>query len=416
QRCALDQNERPAGTGGIPGFRVADLFTGRTGGRHPYQQLPAAGREHGVPTVGCGGWQSHQSGAVSRQSRRQRRVYLRTTRRHHPLRAHGYHAGASRWQRGANRASGRAPRSGALPIVEEAAQPEYRIASGRSTRQALENLRQEQLRARVLGVLEEVLRRALLDNPSLIEEQHAIRHFASEAHLVRDHDHRHAAQRQFLHHVEHFLDHLRVKCRGRLVEEHDLRLHRQRPRDSHPLLLPARQLAGILVALLRDADALQQLACLGFGSVLLPVTHFHRREHDVLQHREMREKVELLEHHADLAANGGDVAYVVAQFDTIDDDLAFLMFLKPVDAANERRLARTGWADDNDHLTRIDIDRDIAQDVKFAEPLVDVDAADDRLGIGGNTIGDGGCVYHELYSMKTRNVGLRRSRWLQSCG
>ena len=66
--------------------------------------------------------------------------------------------------------------------------------------------------------------------------------------------------RQLLHHVQHFLDHLGVERRGRLVEEHDARLHRQRPRDRDALLLAARKLAGVFAGLFLDADALEQLA------------------------------------------------------------------------------------------------------------------------------------------------------------
>ena len=44
------------------------------------------------------------------------------------------------------------------------------------------------------------------------------------------------------HHVEHFLDHLGVERRGRLVEQHDLGRHAQRARDRHALLLAAGEL------------------------------------------------------------------------------------------------------------------------------------------------------------------------------
>ena len=49
--------------------------------------------------------------------------------------------------------------------------------------------------------------------------------------------------RQLVHHVEHLLDHLRVERGGRLVEEHDLRLHRERAGDRDALLLAAGELA-----------------------------------------------------------------------------------------------------------------------------------------------------------------------------
>ena len=62
------------------------------------------------------------------------------------------------------------------------------------------------------------------------------------------HEHGHALLGEVDHHVEHFLDHLRVERRGRLVEQHDARVHAERARDRHALLLAAGQLAGIFAA------------------------------------------------------------------------------------------------------------------------------------------------------------------------
>ena len=47
-------------------------------------------------------------------------------------------------------------------------------------------------------------------------------------------------------------------ARRGLVEEHDRRLHRQRPRDRHALLLAAGELRGIARGLLGNADAFEQ--------------------------------------------------------------------------------------------------------------------------------------------------------------
>ena len=76
----------------------------------------------------------------------------------------------------------------------------------------------------------------------LVHEHDRVGDLAGEPHLVGDHDHRHPVSRERAHHVEHVADELGVERRGRLVEQHQLRLHRQRPRDRDPLLLPARQL------------------------------------------------------------------------------------------------------------------------------------------------------------------------------
>ncbi len=80
-------------------------------------------------------------------------------------------------------------------------------------------------------------------------------------------------------------------------------LHRERPHDRHPLLLAAREPVRVLVALVGEADALEQRhrarlgvapccassTCIG-ASVMLS------------QHRHVREEVEALEHDADVAA------------------------------------------------------------------------------------------------------------------
>ena len=61
------------------------------------------------------------------------------------------------------------------------------------------------------------------------------------------------------HDVEHLVDHLRVERRGRLVEQHADRVHRQRARDGDALLLAAGELAGKLVLVRDQADAVEQL-------------------------------------------------------------------------------------------------------------------------------------------------------------
>ena len=120
-------------------------------------------------------------------------------------------------------------------------------------------------------------------------------------------------------------------------------LHRQRPRDRHALLLAAGQLRRILVRLLRDADALEQLHadCLR----VCPRRSLRTRIGASVmfcERGQVREQVERLEDHPDLAADGGDVADVVRQLDAVDDDLAALVLLEAVDGPDEGRLAGAG--------------------------------------------------------------------------
>src|SRR5438132_442327 len=56
------------------------------------------------------------------------------------------------------------------------------------------------------------------------------------------------AARELLHDRQHLAHELRIQRRGRLVEQHDLGVHDQRPRDRDALLLAARKLAGVEVA------------------------------------------------------------------------------------------------------------------------------------------------------------------------
>ena len=100
--------------------------------------------------------------------------------------------------------------------------------------------------------------RALLDDPALVDEDDPVADLAREAHLVGDDDHRHPVAGEVAHHVEHLADHLRVERRGRLVEEHQLRLDRERAGDRDPLLLAAGEVGRVGVGLLGDPDPLEQ--------------------------------------------------------------------------------------------------------------------------------------------------------------
>ena len=105
------------------------------------------------------------------------------------------------------------------------------------------------------------------------------------------------------HDVEDLADQLGVQRRGRLVEEHQLGPHGQRPGDRDALLLAAGQLRGVRVRLVRQPDPVQQLpgllARLGLRDA--PCT-WTGASIDVLERRHVREQVEVLEHHADVAA------------------------------------------------------------------------------------------------------------------
>jgi hypothetical protein len=67
----------------------------------------------------------------------------------------------------------------------------------------------------------------------------------------------------------------------------------------------------------------------------------------------------------------------------VEHDPSGLDGLQAVDRAAQRRLARSGGADDGDHLAPADGEVDVPQDVVLAVVLVDVTQLDQR--IGGHT-------------------------------
>lgn len=121
-------------------------------------------------------------------------------------------------------------------------------------------------------VAEELLGWRVVRDAALVEEHHAIGHLAGKAHFVGHDDHRHAAARQAAHHVQHFLDHFGVECRGGLVKQHHFGLHGQGAGNGHPLLLSARQLPRVLVGMV-----FQQFNLFGHMSALDNVALAPRR-------------------------------------------------------------------------------------------------------------------------------------------
>ena len=112
---------------------------------------------------------------------------------------------------------------------------------------------------------------------------------------------------QVAHDREHVADELGVERRGRLVEEHELGVHRQRPGDGDALLLAAGELRREGVVLVGQPDLLEVVPGDPLGLGLASLEHPSLGDGEVLEHGQVREEVELLEHHADPAADLVDV-------------------------------------------------------------------------------------------------------------
>ena len=100
-------------------------------------------------------------------------------------------------------------------------------------------------------------------------------------------DRKHAIFGKIVDDLQHLGDEFGIERGCRLVEQHDVGLHRQRPRDRRPLFLAARKMGREIVVLVVKTDLVEQAA--GTFDRLAPrqLQHMDRRLDDVLKHRQV---------------------------------------------------------------------------------------------------------------------------------
>src|SRR5690606_20868373 len=116
---------------------------------------------------------------------------------------------------------------------------------------------QEILEPRVLRIGKQCRRIAVHRDLSVFHEDQARTDLARKGHLVGDDDHCHPVFRKCLHHPQHFMTQFWVERRGRLIEEHQFRLHRQRAGDRDTLLLAAGKFGWVVMAAVGKTDLRQ---------------------------------------------------------------------------------------------------------------------------------------------------------------
>jgi hypothetical protein len=98
------------------------------------------------------------------------------------------------------------------------------------------------------------------------------------------------------------------------------------------------------------------------------------------------EEVEMLEHHADFRPDFLDILDIVGQFDAVDDDPSALVFLQPVDAADQG-----GFPDpEGPQMTMRSPGHgqvDVLQDMELTEPFVHLLDLDDGSPVGCRVVG-----------------------------
>jgi hypothetical protein len=87
----------------------------------------------------------------------------------------------------------------------------------------------------------------------------------------------------------------------------------------------------------------------------------------------MRKQIELLKHHANFAPDLVNRAHVGRELNPVYDNLAALMFLEAINAADQCRFARTGRTAHDDSFATPNAQLNVAKHVKLAEPFVNAD-------------------------------------------
>ena len=86
----------------------------------------------------------------------------------------------------------------------------------------------------------------------------------------------------------------------------------------------------------------------------------------------MRKQIEALKHHTDIPAHDVDGLDAVAETMAVDADASPLKGFEVIDAADQRRLSRAGWAAHYDLLALPDSEVYVAQRVVGAIPFLHV--------------------------------------------
>ena len=199
----------------------------------------------------------------------------------------------------------------------------------------------------MLRIREQFLRRLVLLDLAVVDEDDAVGHLAGEAHFVGDHQHGDAGVGQLLHQFQNLAHHFGVEGAGGLVEQDHVRIHGKGTGNGNALLLAAGQALGVDIGLVGQTHTGQQLVgALGNGFLVLQLEQAGG-QFQVLLHGQVGEKVKVLEHHAHLLAHSVDVGIVYLHPFKLDG--AGGGDLQPVQAAQKGRFAAAGGANQAAH-------------------------------------------------------------------
>ena len=209
--------------------------------------------------------------------------------------------------------------------------------------------------------------------------------------LVRDEDDRHPLGDEAAEDLEELDGLLRRQHGGRLVEDEDVGAAVQRLEDLDALLLTDRDVPDARARVDVEAELIGELAdaALGGGRVEQHAVPARlRREHDVLGDGHHRDQHEVLVHHPDPCV---DRVVRRAELDrlAVEQDLALVGPVEPVEDVHQRRLAGAVLAEEGVHLAAAQVEVDVVVREDAREALRDAAQLEDgRVGVGGHSRGD----------------------------
>src|SRR4030067_3141766 len=200
---------------------------------------------------------------------------------------------------------------------------------------SMQDLAEEELGPLMLGVFKKFFGCISLYDLTEVHKKNSVGHTLGKTHFVSDDNHGHALLGELDHDIEHFLDHFGIKGGGRFIKEHDFGIHAKTPGNSNTLLLTSGELPGVFPGLLSDMHLFKvihgRFFRLFFGSLSYP----DGSQGQILNNREVRKEVEVLENHAHLSPDLLNIFDVIDQLNAIDNDAAPLMFLQTIDTSNQ---------------------------------------------------------------------------------
>ena len=172
-----------------------------------------------------------------------------------------------------------------------------------------------------------------------------------------------------------------------------LGIERQRPSDGDALLLTARQARRVLVGLVGESDIGQPGTSPRVGRRPAQPSRAPQAERHVLDRGQVREHVEVLEHHADVGTQADQPLALSAPeprqpamllrrvvLVAVEDDRSRRRRGDEIDAAQQRALARAARSDDAHDLAPLDVEVDAVEHLDRAERLGDRAESEERIG------------------------------------